>query len=116
MKTLIVITFFILVGCATQGKNTIPEFSVSESKVAEYLEEFRTSNSNVLFLFMVDRDGNIVRHKILASKTEAIDSGRLRSFGNNLSKHVKFPPAANSDPVLRQTIYSSYFNKKVVTY
>lgn len=68
----------------------------------EARKEFARSNAEILFLIMVDREGKVVKVKMLKTK---LDSDRATMM---FKKHVfsfEFKPATPTEPDFREFIY-----------
>ena len=70
-KSLAIIGVIIgLWGCASKLGQDIPGFTTSKAQITEAKKEFRKSDHNFLSLLLVDREGNVVKVKRLASKLD----------------------------------------------
>ena len=95
--------FVLLVGCATTD-DSIPAFSYSAEELLKAKADFKKSHYEMLFLIMVDRDGKVVKSRIVDRDERKItrkSAERVRMA----TYRMEFVKASSADPQYRELIY-----------
>ena len=101
-KQLVIVTVAaaLLIGCASKPGD-VPDFVYSDEYLRTELNKFRTSNNDILFFLMVNRQGKVVRSRIVKRNViqEIADTWKQRTL------EIEFKPAKPDEPAFRQFSY-----------
>lgn len=94
-----------LYGCTSSNMQAqLPDFETPNSVIADARSAFRASNYDALFLLMTDRNGKVVKVRVIEHSNDLNDD-TLRHLRGSFYTAVRYKPAQDNQPNYREFFY-----------
>lgn len=116
MKKIIVVIITILaISCASQLKDDV-HFTVGVKEMTSAIVKFRTSRNNMLFLFMANGQGIIVKSKLIESKFPRMTDRTKRRIELKLVRTLNFGQVTVEGKEYRELFHAIEYTESMYTY
>jgi hypothetical protein len=91
MKFCSLLLVLFIVSCASNNINSkSPEFNVTKEQIKSLHVKFKDSDYDILSLQMIDRQGNVVKSKLISWDKRRVDETTAKRFSLQMPKALKF--------------------------
>lgn len=98
MKNLFLIALvFLCVSCASSNKNEY-QFDVPIEEMTAAILKFRETDNEILFIFLISREGRVVRSELVEKKTRKLDNQDVNRIKFHLQRHMRYPARGEGEP------------------